>query len=318
MTETPTQPRDQEAAPSPPPADTALPGLLTYLPGSVRPYALLARWDRPVGIWLLFLPCLIGLAQMRLTTGFRWPDLVFAILFFVGAIAMRGAGCTWNDLLDRDFDAQVARTKDRPLPSGQIRPKEAYAFLGSQVAVGFLVWLALPGLAKIVTLFALPLVAAYPFMKRLTWWPQAWLGFTFNWGALVGGTAVYGGLTGANVVLYLGLAAWTVAYDTIYALQDAEDDAMIGVRSTARLFGQKVLTGIFSFHLVATLLIAIGLSYAGGGRLAALTAIAFLCHGLYQVAQLRGDPAGRALSVFKQNVWAGVILAGGIGLAVLL
>lgn len=295
----------------------ALPGLIARLPDWAQPYALLARWDRPVGIWLLFLPCLIGLAQMRLLSGFAWPDLLFAGLFLIGAIAMRGAGCTWNDIQDRDIDAEVERTRGRPLPSGLVSLNQAYGFLAGQVAVGFLVWLTLPGIAKIVAVFALPLVAAYPYMKRITWWPQAWLGFTFNWGALIAGTAVYGSLTGANILLYLGLAAWTVAYDTIYALQDAEDDAMIGVRSTARLFGDKVLTGVFSFHLIATVLIAAGISFAGGGRLGAVTSLLFLGHGLYQIVQLRPDPTRLALGVFKQNVWSGLILVVGLALAAL-
>src|SRR3990167_938149 len=168
------------------PADTALHGWLGSLPASWRPYAMLARLDRPVGIWLLYLPCVIGLAFQRLSSGLFLTDLAWAALFFIGAAAMRGAGCTWNDITDRDFDAKVARTAQRPIPSGAVTVKQAYMFLLAQLAPGFLVWLMLPGDAKITALLALPLVAVYPYAKRVTWWPQAWLGLTFNWGVLVG------------------------------------------------------------------------------------------------------------------------------------
>ncbi|MEO1304421.1 MAG: 4-hydroxybenzoate octaprenyltransferase, partial [Pseudomonadota bacterium] len=277
----------------------------------------LARWDRPVGIWLLLLPCWMGLAQMRIPAGFQWIDILWIPLFAIGAIAMRGAGCTWNDIQDRDIDAQVARTSARPLPSGDVTLQQAYVFLGAQVAVGFLVWLCLPNDAKIVALLSIPLVAAYPYMKRITWWPQAWLGFTFNFGALVG-AATATSVTGATVVLYLGLVCWTVAYDTIYALQDREDDAMLGVKSTARLFGDKVLTGIFVFHLIATALIFLGAYFAGAGRIGALLALAFLGHGIWQVSTLSKQREARALGVFKSNIYAGVIVLVGLVLAAFL
>lgn len=301
-----------------PPPDTALPGLLSRLPAEVRPYALLARWDRPIGIWLLYLPCLIGLLQMRIPNGLVWMDLFWAIAFFVGAVAMRGAGCTWNDIADREIDAQVTRTASRPLPAGLVTLQQAYIFLVAQIGIGFLVWLCLPNTAKLVAVFALPLVAAYPFMKRVTWWPQAWLGFTFNWGVLVGGATAIGAVTGANVLLYFGLVAWTVAYDSIYALQDMEDDALIGVRSTARLFGDKVLTAIFSFFMLATVFVFAGLYFAGAARLGALTALAFFGHGLWQVIRLSGDRKGRALAVFQSNVWAALIIVLGLLAATLI
>lgn len=299
------------------PSDSALPEWLKSLPEQSRPYAALARWDRPVGIWLLLLPCWMGLAQMRIPAGFQWIDLLWIPLFAIGAIAMRGAGCTWNDIQDRDIDAQVARTSARPLPSGDVTLQQAYIFLGAQVAVGFLVWLCLPNDAKIVALLSIPLVAAYPYMKRITWWPQAWLGFTFNFGALVG-AATATSVTGATVVLYLGLVCWTVAYDTIYALQDREDDAMLGVKSTARLFGDKVLTGIFVFHLIATALIFLGAYFAGAGRIGALLALAFLGHGIWQVSTLSKQREARALGVFKSNIYAGVIVLVGLVLAAFL
>lgn len=307
----------QAETPQPVPADSALPEWLTRLPDRARPYAALARWDRPVGIWLLLLPCWIGLVQMRIPTGLQAIDIAWFILFAIGAIAMRGAGCTWNDISDRDVDAKVARTANRPLPSGQVELIQAYGFLAAQLAVGFLVWLFLPGDAKLVALLAIPLVAAYPFMKRITWWPQAWLGFTFNWGVLVG-AATASSVTGASVVLYLALVLWTIAYDTIYALQDKEDDSMVGVKSTARLFGDKVLTGVFVFHLCATALIVLGCYFAGAGRMGALIGLVFLGHGLWQVTYLAGDKTERALGVFKSNVWAGAIMLTGLIIAALI
>lgn len=299
------------------PADSALRDWLKGLPAQLQPYATLARWDRPVGIWLLLLPCWIGLIQMRIPTGLKWIDLVWVILFAIGAIAMRGAGCTWNDINDRDVDAKVARTASRPLPSAQVTVAQAFGFLVAQLAAGFLVWLCLPGDAKIVALLAIPLVAAYPFMKRITWWPQAWLGFTFNWGVLVG-AATASSVTGATVVLYLGLVSWTIAYDTIYALQDKEDDEMAGIKSTARLFGDKVLTGIFVFHLAATVLIALGAYFAGAGRVGAVIGLLFLGHGLWQTMKLATGHAENALGVFKSNVWAGSIIVAGLTLAAFL
>ena len=296
------------------PRDSALPDWLKTLPDRARPFATLARWDRPVGIWLLLLPCWMGLAQMRIPDGFQAMDLVWAILFAIGAIAMRGAGCTWNDIQDREIDASVARTAERPLPSGDVTLQEAYLFLAAQIFAGFLVWVCLPVDAKIVAVLAIPLVAAYPFMKRITWWPQAWLGFTFNFGVLVG-AATASSVTGASVVLYLGLVCWTVAYDTIYALQDREDDAMLGVKSTASLFADKVLTGIFVFHMMATALIFLGAYFAGAGRIGALLALGFFGHGLWQVSHLAPKRESRALGVFKSNIWAGVIVLVGLVIA---
>lgn len=282
-----------------------------------QPYFELARLERPVGIWLLFLPCIIGLAQMRIATGFMWIDLFWIIAFFIGAVVMRGAGCVWNDITDRHIDAQVERTADRPLPSGRLSVEQAYVFFGLLLAIGFLVWLVLPATAKIIALLSLPLLATYPYMKRITWWPQAWLGFTFNWGALIGGAVAFDGITGANLLLFFGLVAWTIAYDTIYALQDVEDDAMAGVKSTARLFADKVLTGIFSFHLIATVFIAAGAALAGAGRFGAITALLFLVHGIWQLFSLQQDKYQAARAVFKSNVYAGAILAIGLSFAVI-
>ena len=299
------------------PSDSALPVWLASLPERWQPYAMLARWDRPVGIWLLYLPCMIGLFFQRLTVGLYILDLVWAVLFLLGAIAMRGAGCTWNDISDRNIDASVSRTAQRPLPSGAISLKSAYIFLTVQLLTGFLVWLILPGDAKLVALLSLPLVAAYPFMKRVTWWPQAWLGLTFNWGVLVG-AATATVITVPTLVLYLGLILWTIAYDTIYALQDREDDALIGVRSTARLFGKKAVLISFCFHLGAAALIALAAAMNDAGRVGALTALAFLLHGVWQTAHLKTTREQDALIVFKSNVYAGAIVALGFAISAML
>jgi 4-hydroxybenzoate polyprenyltransferase len=298
------------------PADTALPGWLESLPASWRPYAMLARLDRPVGIWLLFLPCVIGLAFQRLSGGLFLADLAWAALFLIGAAVMRGAGCTWNDITDRDFDAKVSRTARRPIPSGAVTLKQAYVFLFVQLGIGFAVWLLLPGDAKITALLALPLVAVYPFAKRVTWWPQAWLGLTFNWGVLVG-AATASVITGPVYILYFGLVLWTVAYDTIYALQDREDDALIGVRSTARLFGKRAVLISFCFHMGAAALIALAGMFNDAGRIGAFTALVFLVHGLWQTMTLKTQGEKAALRVFKSNVWAGAIVAAGFLVAAL-
>jgi 4-hydroxybenzoate polyprenyltransferase len=310
-TETQTQTSSSTVEATP---DSAMPAWLVSLPETAQPYVSLARIDRPVGIWLLYLPCLMGLFQMRIPTGLQWIDIVWVVLFLIGAVVMRGAGCTWNDIRDRDLDAKVARTAARPIPSGAVSLQQAYLFLAAQLGVGFLIWLFLPSDAKIIALLAIPLVAAYPYMKRVTWWPQAWLGFTFNFGALVG-AATAASITGANVLLYLGLVLWTIAYDTIYALQDREDDALIGVRSTARLFDDKVLTATFMFQLGATMLIFLGAWFAGAGRIGAILALAFLAHSIWQMIRLAPDREKHALNVFKSNVWAGVFLVAGFFLA---
>lgn len=289
------------------PADAVAPGFFQTLPNRSRPYLSLARIDRPVGIWLLVLPCWIGLAFAAIPDGIAWADLGWAILFGIGAVAMRGAGCTWNDITDRKIDAEVARTAGRPIPSGAISLNGAYTFLGAQLFVGFLVWLCLPLDAKLIALLAIPLVAAYPYMKRITFWPQAWLGLTFNWGVLVA-AATTGVIGFAHIVLFLALAMWTIAYDTIYALQDREDDAMIGVKSTARLFGTHAATGAFVFHLGATAMIALAGFMNGAGRLGALAALGFLTHGLWQTTRLKQTREAAALDVFKSNVWAGALV----------
>ena len=297
--------------------DSAMPDWLAGLPAGLQPFASLARWDRPVGVWLLVLPCWIGLAFTRIGMGWHWIDLWWAALFFVGAIAMRGAGCTWNDIMDQDLDAGVERTASRPLPSGQVTTQQAYIWLAAQVFVGFLVWLCLPRDAKYVALLAIPLVAAYPLMKRYTWWPQAWLGMTFNWGVLVAAaTASY--VSVPTVILWFALIAWTIAYDTIYALQDMEDDAVIGVKSTALLFGDKAVLGAFSFYVIAAAIAGFATWIMGAGRIGSLTMMAFLAHGVWQALRLSKNKDENALAMFKANVTAGFILLAGLAFAAII
>jgi len=220
---------------------------------------------------------------------------------------MRGAGCTYNDIVDRDLDAQVDRTASRPIPSGRITLRKAWVWLAIQLAIGLMVWLALPWGAKLIALASIPLVAAYPFMKRITWWPQVWLGLTFNWAVLVAYAIKTGGLDPAIGLIYVGLAAWTVGYDTIYALQDIEDDAVIGVRSTARRFGNRVRLGVGVSYALSVMLITFGLLLSQT-PVAALAALPFAAHLIWQVMQLKSNAPDRALILFKSNGWAAMLL----------
>ncbi len=281
-------------------------------PAGLKPYLQLARYDRPAGFWLLGLPCAIGLMLSRLQQGggLAWSDAGLLALFAIGAIAMRGAGCTWNDILDRDIDAKVARTALRPLPSGAVSLKQALLWLALQCLVGLGVLLSLfawNSLAVWVALGSIPLVAAYPLMKRITWWPQVWLGLTFNWGTLVA-AACSGAITTPDLVLYATLVLWTLGYDTIYALQDREDDAMIGVKSTARRFGGQVKPAVAIIYAACASLAATAgaLAYGWPG---ALASIPFAAHLLQQT--LRLNPASTALSLhlFRANREAGLLLA---------
>ena len=213
-------------------------GLVALLPERVRAYALLARFDRPIGWWLLFWPCAWGV--LLAGGGDRWATIAWLLL---GAIAMRGAGCVYNDIVDKDLDAKVARTAARPVASGAVSLRAAWAWLGSLCSVGLVVLFQLRGQAQIVALASLLPVAAYPFMKRITWWPQAWLGIVFSWGALVGWVEVRSDHLDVLAALYAGSIAWVIGYDTIYALQDREDDALIGVRSSALRLGCSAAQG---------------------------------------------------------------------------
>ncbi len=293
------------------PPDGRLPQWLAdNLPDWTEPYIYLARWDRPVGIWLLVLPAWIGLGFTAIPASFSPLIPLWALIFFIGAVAMRGAGCTWNDITDRKLDAEVERTASRPIPAGLVSVPRAAIWLGLQLLAAFLIWLMLPTDAKIAALVALPLVAAYPFMKRFTWWPQAWLGATFNFGVLIA-AATTASISPSTIILWLGLACWTIAYDTIYAIQDAEDDELAGIKSTARLFGEQAIIGAFVFHLVAAALIALAAWFAGAPNIGAITALLFLGHGAWQAVRLARDREATALTVFRSNVWAGAILAAG-------
>jgi 4-hydroxybenzoate polyprenyltransferase len=303
------------------PADAGPASWVNAAPAFARPYLRLARFDRPVGFWLLALPCLIGLAlaapaALAAERASAADLLRWAAAFALGAVAMRGAGCTWNDMLDRDLDAQVTRTAGRPLASGALTMRQAAAWLAAQCCAGLVALLMLPPLAQAVALASLPLVALYPLMKRITWWPQAWLGLTFNWGALVAGAAARGELTVADLTLYAGLVAWTIGYDTVYALQDVEDDALIGVRSTARLFGRRVRLAVAAAYALAAAGVAAAGSIEAGGLGAAL-ALPFALHLAAQVARLRRRDAAAALSLFRSNRDAGLLLLGGWGFILL-
>ena len=294
-------------------------------PLSVRRYLQLSRLDRPVGYWLLALPGWIGLAFAGLSHGLGWTDLTWAALILIGAIAMRGAGCTYNDIVDQDLDAQVARTALRPLPAGTVTTRQAWTWAFAQIGVGFLVWLCLPWLAKAIALLALPLVAAYPFMKRITWFPQVWLGLTFNWAVLVAYAAKTGEVSAPLFILYIGLMFWTVGYDTIYACQDIEDDAMVGIKSTARRFGEWRFLIVCIIYLVSLVLIIFStvptlIATSTLGNLSdrlVFTAIMlpFGVHLIEQVKRWHKADGGSqestvALKLFKSNFWAGVLLIG--------
>ncbi|PXA85764.1 4-hydroxybenzoate octaprenyltransferase, partial [Nostoc sp. 3335mG] len=231
--------------------DTERRGLLRLLPASARPYALLARFDRPIGAWLLFWP---GCWAILLAGGPLDRAAVLTLLFGIGAIAMRGAGCVYNDIVDRDLDARVARTRDRPLASGRVSLKAAWAFLVALCLIGLAVLVALDWPARWIAVASLAPVACYPFMKRITWWPQVWLGLVFSWSALVGWTAVAGTVPPAGLLLYAGSILWVVGYDTIYALQDIEDDVLAGVKSSARAMGRHVKPGVAACYVGALLL----------------------------------------------------------------
>jgi 4-hydroxybenzoate polyprenyltransferase len=284
--------------------DSEYTGVLAVLPVKVRALALLARLDRPVGWWLLFWPCIFGLA---LSGGVvqRW-DL--ALWMLLGAVAMRGAGCVYNDIIDRDLDAQVSRTALRPLPSGMIGVRAAWAFLLGLCAIGLLVLMQLRWEAQIVALGSMFLVAAYPFMKRITWWPQLWLGLVFSWGALVGWVAITGQASAAMYWLYAGTICWVVGYDTIYAMQDREDDALVGIRSSALRLGGNIRVGVACFYMLTIVGwgMAIWSVRPEKQALVALVPVAF--HLAMQVASLKAD-GSNALGHFRSNRVAGLLAA---------
>lgn len=285
--------------------DSEYKGFTALLPAPMRPFALLARFDRPIGWWLLYWPCAWGLL-LNGGAHKHWP-LLFWLL--AGAIAMRGAGCVYNDIVDRDLDAKVARTRVRPLASGAVSVKAASVWLVLLALIGLVVLLQLRAAAQIIALASLAPVAAYPFMKRITWWPQAWLGIVFSWGALVGGAAILGDLSAPTLLLYAGSIAWVIGYDTIYACQDREDDALIGVRSSALRMGTHVRGGVALFYLLAVLLWAAAFWMLRPQILALIALVPVAAHLGWQVSSLKTDDAGDALAKFRSNRFAGLLLA---------
>ncbi|AHM03127.1 4-hydroxybenzoate polyprenyltransferase [Roseibacterium elongatum DSM 19469] len=287
-------------------------------PAPARPYLRLSRADRPIGTWLLLLPCWWGvmLAAAADPAGPNWFDLWIVLGCAIGAFLMRGAGCTWNDITDRDFDAAVARTKSRPIPSGQVTPKMAFAWLVAQSLIAFLILVTFNANAILLGLLSLLPVAVYPFAKRFTWWPQVFLGLAFNWGALLAWTAHTGSLGLPAILLYLGGIAWTLFYDTIYAHQDKEDDALIGVKSTARLFGDRTRGWLRGF-LVATVVLMMAAALValvpGGDILSLVIAIAGVWamgwHMAWQLQRLDIDDGDRCLMLFRSNRDTGLLPA---------
>jgi 4-hydroxybenzoate polyprenyltransferase len=276
-------------------------------PAWLRPYLRLARLDRPIGSWLLLLPCWWSLGLAALHAG-RQVDVRQAVLFFIGAFAMRGAGCTWNDIVDRDLDGLVERTRSRPVPSGQVTVAAAAAFLGVQALVGLAVLVSFNRFAIATGIASLAVVAVYPFMKRFTYWPQIFLGFAFSWGALMGWAAAFGRLDAPAYLLYAGSIAWVIGYDTIYAHQDREDDALIGIKSTALLFGARTKPLLALFYALAVLLLAAAGWSAGAGLIYALGLLQFAAHLVWQIRRLDIDDPALCLAVFKSNRDAALIL----------
>jgi len=279
-------------------------GLVARLPQLPRDLAQLARFDRPIGWWLLFWPCVwsVWLA------GAGWQIELIAWLL-LGAIAMRGAGCVYNDVVDADLDRQVTRTASRPVASGRISKKVAWAWLGSLCAVGLVVLFQLRWQAQSVALASIALVAAYPFMKRITWWPQAWLGLVFSWGTLVGWVELRADNWDVLAALYAGTVMWVIGYDTVYALQDREDDALVGIRSSALRLGARVKGGVALFYALAVLLWALAFWVYRADWIALLALIPVAAHLAWQVGTL--DPANPAnpLDRFRANRWTGALMA---------
>jgi 4-hydroxybenzoate polyprenyltransferase len=298
------------------------------LPRGLWPYAQLARWDRPIGWQLLLWPCWWS-AALAATEHARvgdpiaslLPSLWHLILFLIGAIAMRGAGCTYNDLVDEGIDAQVERTRSRPLPSGQVTRKQAWGFLALQGLVGLVVLLNFNWFTVMLGVASLAVVAIYPFMKRITNWPQFVLGLAFSWGALMGWAAAFGDLAMPAVLLYIGAVFWTIGYDTIYAHQDKEDDALVGVRSTARLFGARTKQALFILYALALGFFAGAFATAEVPMPALAGLLAAAAHMLRQIRTLDIDDPDQCMRLFRSNNIVGWLIflglvGGGLWVAV--
>lgn len=284
-------------------------GLIGALPASVRPFASLIRLDRPIGAWLLFWPGAWSVALAGMGGGL-WNARGWALIAWLalGAWAMRSAGCVYNDIIDRDLDRQVERTRLRPLASGRVSLRGAWALLLAMSLIGLVVLLQLQRNAQIVALASLALVAAYPFMKRITWWPQAWLGLVFSWAALVGWPAVTGRIEAPTLLLYAGSIFWVIGYDTIYALQDKEDDALVGVKSSARALGRHARIGVSICYALALLLWALAFRQIRVEWFALIALAPLALQLLWQVATLKPDHGADALAKFRSNRFAGLLM----------
>lgn len=295
-----------------PVADSTANWVDTHAPVWMRPYLRLSRFDRPIGWWLLLMPCWWSAA---LAAGIAHdlrglPQTI--VLFLIGAMVMRGTGCTWNDITDRKLDAKVERTRSRPIPAGQVSVTQAAAFLVLQALVGLAVLLQFNSFAIMTGIASLVIVAVYPFMKRITYWPQVTLGLAFSWGALMGFAVILGRIDATALVLYAGSIAWVIAYDTIYAHQDTEDDIMVGIKSTALLFGARTQLALTIFYSLAVVLIGIALWLGGSGWFAWIGLAAFAAHLVWQVRTIRIDDSALCLRLFKSNRNAGLMLFAGL------
>jgi 4-hydroxybenzoate polyprenyltransferase len=284
----------------------------TLAPAWSRPYLRLARLDRPIGSWLLLMPCWWSCALAAIAAGKAAPPLTHLALFFLGAFAMRGAGCTWNDIVDRDLDRSVERTRSRPIPSGQVSVAQAMVFLVLQSLIGLAVLLSFNIFTVGLGVASLAIVAVYPFMKRITYWPQIVLGLAFSWGALMGWAAAFDRLDPPALLLYAGSIAWVIGYDTIYAHQDREDDALIGIKSTALLFGERTKPMLAAFYALAAVLIGAAGLAAGAGPVFAVGLLAFAAHLAWQIVRLDIADPDLCLTLFKSDRDAGLILFAGL------
>jgi len=277
-------------------------------PQSWRPYLRLARADRPIGVWLLLWPCWWALALAGIASGAAYPDPWYMVLFAIGALAMRAAGCTWNDIVDREYDARVARTRLRPIASGQVSVQAAFVFMGLLCLAGLLVLLQFNLFSIMLGMSSILIVCLYPFMKRFTYWPQVVLGLAFSWGALMGWAVVHGSLSAPPLFLYAGAVSWTIGYDTIYAHQDKEDDALLGLKSTALKFGETTKAWLALFYGATFILIASAGWLAGAGMAFGLGMAAIAAHMVWQISTLDITNANNCLARFRSNRDLGAIV----------
>jgi 4-hydroxybenzoate polyprenyltransferase len=278
-------------------------GFIGALPPRLRPIASLMRLDRPIGTWLLYWPCAWSVALAGVEG--RWDLFLWLAL---GAFAMRSAGCVYNDIVDKNLDRRVERTRLRPLASGRVSMCAAWILIGLLCAIGLVVLVQLRPVAAVVALASLVPVAVYPFMKRITWWPQAWLGLVFSWGALVGGPAVSGTLDWPALLLWLGSIAWVVGYDTLYAIQDIEDDALVGVKSSARRLGDQASTGIAIFYAIAILLWSAAIWSVRPDRMALVALVPVALHLGWQAIRAEPSDGDLALRLFRSNRSCGLLV----------